>query len=311
MELRHLRYFATLAEELHFGRAAVRLHIAQPPLSQQIRQLEEELGVRLFHRTSHHVSLTEAGAVFLEDVRRMLAQLEEACRTAQRVGHGEAGYLRIGFIDSAVYDVLPTLLQAFRTRFPNVEVVLHQKASWEQIAELHSHMLDVGIIRPPIPATSLETLTIRQEPFVVALPVGHPLAEQKSIPLSALAHEPFVLFSRQIKTHFVAQVLQLCQQAGFEPQIAQEVHEMQTLVGLVAAGVGVSLVVASTRNLLSQGVVYRPIQDVTEVAELALIWRHEDMRETLNAFLSMVRHDLALHENNIASLGEVFHGQRD
>ena len=210
MELRHLRYFVTVAEELHFGRAAKRLHMAQPPLSQQIRQLEEQLGIALFHRTSHHVALTEAGAVFLNEVRRLLAQLEESCRTVQCVGRGEVGSLRLGFIDSAVYDVLPILLQAYHARFPDVEVVLRQRASWEQIDDIQQQQLDLGIVRPPVPQASLETLTIRQEPFVVVLPRGHSLVEQQQIPLAALAQEPFVFFSRHIKTQYVTQVLRLC-----------------------------------------------------------------------------------------------------
>ena len=304
MELRHLRYFVTVAEELHFGRAAKRLHMAQPPLSQQIRQLEEELGIVLFHRTSHHVALTEAGAVFLNEVRRLLAQLEESCRTVQCVGRGEVGSLRLGFIDSAVYDVLPILLQAYHARFPDVEVVLRQRASWEQIDDIQQQQLDLGIVRPPVPQASLETLTIRQEPFVVVLPRGHSLVEQQQIPLAALAREPFVFFSRHIKTQYVTQVLRLCQQAGFEPRVAQEVYEMQTLVGLVAAGLGVSLVGASTCNLLNQGVVYRPLQESADMAELVLVWRSEDVKETVKAFLDVVHQDVSLCENNIAWFGE-------
>lgn len=289
MELRHLRYFIAVAEELHFGRAASKLHMAQPPLSQQIRQLEDELGVSLFHRTSHHVSLTEAGKAFLDDVRHILAQLEEACRTTQRIGHGEEGYLRLGFIDSAVYEVLPVLLQRYRSHYPEVEMILRQMSSREQIDALHNNQLDLGILRPPLPDTSLEAFTIRQEPFVVVLSPGHPLVQQKAIPLAVLKEEPFVLFAQQIKTDFVEQVRRLCHQAGFEPRVVQEVQEMQTLVGLVAAGSGVSLVTASTQNLLSRGVAYRPIQDVAENAELVLAWRRDDKKETLQAFLHMVK----------------------
>ena len=291
MELRHLRYFVAVAEELHFGRAALKLHIAQPPLSQQIRQLEEELGVALFHRTSHHVSLTEAGKFFLDEVRHIFVQLDEASRTTQRIGNGEEGYLRFGFIDSAIYDVLPGLLQRYRTHFPKVEMILRQMSSWEQIDALRNNQLDLGIVRPPVPNISLEMVTLREEPFVVILPLEHPLANQKRISLSALAEEPFVLFARQIKTDFVEQVRRLCFQAGFEPYVVQEVQEMQTLVGLVASGLGVSLVVASTRNLLNRGVAYRPIEDVTEKAKLVVAWRRDDKKETLQAFLRMVKRE--------------------
>ncbi|HCI78391.1 MAG TPA: LysR family transcriptional regulator [Ktedonobacter sp.] len=285
MEIRHLRYFVAVAEELHFGRAALKLHIAQPPLSMQIRQLENELGVSLFHRTSHQVLLTEAGKAFLDETRAILAQLEEACRTTQRIGRGEVGYLRLGFIDSAVYEVLPVLLQQYRTRYPEVEMMLRQMSSKEQIDALCHNQLDLGILRPPLPDESLEAFTIRQEPFVVVLPLSHPLAQQKDISLSELKEEPFILFTQQIKTDFVEQVRRLCQQAGFEPQVVQDVQEMQTLIGLVSAGFGVSLVVASTHNLLSRGVAYRPIRDATEDAELILAWRRHDTKETLQAFL--------------------------
>lgn len=291
MEIRHLRYFVAVAEELHFGRAALKLHIAQPPLSMQIRQLEDELGVSLFHRTSHQVLLTEAGKAFLDETRAILAQLEEACRTTQRIGRGEVGYLRLGFIDSAVYEVLPVLLQHYRIHYPEVEMILRQMSSREQIDALRHNQLDLGILRPPLSDESLEAFTIRQEPFVVVLPLRHPLAQQKDISLSELKEEPFILFTQQIKTDFVEQVRRLCQRASFEPRVVQNVQEMQTLIGLVSAGFGVSLVVASTHNLLSRGVAYRPIRDATEEAELILAWRKHDTKETLQAFLHIAKNE--------------------
>jgi DNA-binding transcriptional LysR family regulator len=304
MELRHLRYFVTVAEELHFGRAAARLQMAQPPLSQQIRQLEGELGVALLHRTTHHVALTAAGEAFLEEARRTLAQAEEARRTALRVGSGEVGQFRLGFIGSAAYDVLPVLVRAYRVQFAEVEVVLRHMSTAQQLDALHGRTLDVGILRPPVPRATLATLTVRREPFVVAVPAGHPWACSRRIHLAALAQEPFILFPQAMQKDYNAQVLALCRRAGFEPRVGQEVTEMLTLVGLVAAGLGISLVPASTRNLLSKGVVYRPLQGAQELAELVLAWRREDASEVVNGFLSVVRHAIDSKSGNVASVGD-------
>lgn len=289
MELRHLRYFVAVAEELHFGRAAARLHIAQPPLSQQIRQLEAELGVVLLHRTTHYVTLTAAGRAFLDEAQRILAQVEGATRTAQRVGHGEVGRLRLGFIDSAVYGALPAVIRAYRAQFPHTRLVLRQVASPLQREALVNDRLDVGFLRPPAPEAELAHITLQRESFVAAVPIGHALARRRSLTLAELAEEPFILFTPTIRTDFVIQARRLCQQAGFEPVVAQEVAEMQTLVGLVAAGLGISLVPASTRTLFSRHVRYLPLADVTEQAELTLAWRREGLSEVAREFVRVAQ----------------------
>jgi len=263
MELRHLRYFITVAEELHFGRAAQRLHIAQPPLSQQIRQLEEELGVVLFHRTKRSVQLTDAGQVFLEEAKQVLIQAAQAVQAAQRASRGEIGQLVVSFVSSAAYNVLPKILQAFRARFPEVNLALHELTTDKQLQGLRDGWIDVGFLRPPIEDDTLSLATIFKESLVVALPEIHPLSRQPQVPLKALINEFFILFPRPLGPKLYDQIVGLCQQAGFSPNVVQEAIQMQTIVSLVAAEIGIALVPASVQNLQRRGVIYKAIQEAT------------------------------------------------
>ncbi|HEY9890501.1 MAG TPA: LysR family transcriptional regulator [Candidatus Sericytochromatia bacterium] len=289
MELRHLRYFITVAEELHFGRAAQRLHIAQPPLSQQIRQLEEELGVVLFHRTKRSVQLTDAGQVFLEEAKQVLIQAAQAVQAAQRASRGEIGQLVVSFVSSAAYNVLPKILQAFRARFPEVNLALHELTTDKQLQGLRDGWIDVGFLRPPIEDDTLSLATIFQESLVVALPEIHPLSRQPQVPLKALINEFFILFPRPLGPKLYDQIVGLCQQAGFSPNVVQEAIQMQTIVSLVAAEIGIALVPASVQNLQRRGVIYKAIQEATPKAEIAVIWRSNDLSLVLHQFLSVVR----------------------
>jgi DNA-binding transcriptional LysR family regulator len=289
MELRHLRYFITVAEELHFGRAAQRLHIAQPPLSQQIRQLEEELGVVLFHRTKRSVQLTDAGQVFLEEAKQVLIQAAQAVQAAQRASRGEIGQLVVSFVSSAAYNVLPKILQAFRARFPEVNLALHELTTDKQLQGLRDGWIDVGFLRPPIEDDTLSLATIFKESLVVALPEIHPLSRQPQVPLKALINEFFILFPRPLGPKLYDQIVGLCQQAGFSPNVVQEAIQMQTIVSLVAAEIGIALVPASVQNLQRRGVIYKAIQEATPKAEIAVIWRSNDLSSVLHQFLSVVR----------------------
>ena len=289
MELRHLRYFITVAEELHFGRAAQRLHIAQPPLSQQIRQLEEELGVILFHRTKRSVQLTDAGQVFLEEAKQVLIQAAQAVQAAQRASRGEIGQLVVSFVSSAAYNVLPKILQAFRARFPEVNLALHELTTDKQLQGLRDGWIDVGFLRPPIEDDTLSLATIFQESLVVALPEIHPLSRQPQVPLKALINEFFILFPRPLGPKLYDQIVGLCQQAGFSPNVVQEAIQMQTIVSLVAAEIGIALVPASVQNLQRRGVIYKAIQEATPKAEIAVIWRSNDLSSVLHQFLNVVR----------------------
>ncbi len=289
MELRHLHYFITVAEELHFSRAAERLHISQPPLSQQIRGLEDELGVKLFERTKRQVHLTEAGKVFLERSYLVLAQLEQAIAVTQQIGRGEVGQLVIGFVDSATYTVLPEILRVFREQFPAVKLRLHEMTTAQQIQALHHKQVDIGIVRSAISESGLSVECFLQESLVLALPETHPFSAQTQLSLSTLADELFILFPARMGPVFYEQIIHSCQQAGFRPKVAQEAVQMQTIVGLVAAGLGIAIVPASMQNFHRSGVIYRPLQEQIPKTGLYLTWRQHDSSPVISAFLSLVR----------------------
>ncbi|MBE9159880.1 LysR family transcriptional regulator [Nodosilinea sp. LEGE 06152] len=289
MELRHLHYFIAVAEELHFSRAAERLHISQPPLSQQIRDLEEELEVKLFERTKRQVHLTEAGNVFLERSYRVLAQLEQAIAATQRIGRGEVGRLAIGFVGSAMYTVLPEILRAFREQFPAVELQLHELTTAQQIQALHDKQVDVGIVRSAISEPGLSVECFLPESLVLALPETHPLSAQTQVSLSTLADELFVLFPAKMGPVFYEQIIDTCQQAGFRPKVAQEAIQMETIVGLVAAGLGIAIVPASLQNFHRGGVIYRTLKEEIPNTGLYLTWRRHDSLPVVKTFLDLAR----------------------
>lgn len=289
MELRHLRYFVAVAEELHFGRAAERVGIAQPPLSQQIRALEEEIGVSLFERTKRRVELTAAGQVLLDEARKVLAQALHAKKAAQRAARGEIGQLSVGFVSSAVFGKLPTILRLMRSRYPGVTLVLRDLTSEEQAEAMEANRLDVGLVRPPVAAAkSLAMRVILREPFVVVLPETHPLARQRRIAVEALAQEPFVQVPRHFGPGFYDQFIRLCAQAGFSPQVVQEARTAQTIVSLIAGGMGVSLLPGSIRGFRQAGVLYRPLKPPSPTTDLALIWRRDNASPVLRSFLEIV-----------------------
>ena len=289
MELRHLRYFVAVAEELHFGRAAARLFIAQPPLSQQIQQLERELGVSLFARTSRRVQLTPAGTAFLTEVRQILAHLDTAAETVKWAAKGEIGWLGIGFAASATYDLLPAVLHDFRAAFPEVTLSLHELNAAEQAAALREKVIHVGFVRPYASQPEAVVNARQQEPFLAALPESHPLTAQTSLHLSALAGEPFISFPEAPKPSYAEVVRRACETAGFTPRVVQEVREMQTALSLVAAGFGVALLPASVRHLHRDGVVYLPLEEPAPRTELAVVSRLDDPSPILKNFLTIVQ----------------------
>ncbi|HYN27532.1 MAG TPA: LysR substrate-binding domain-containing protein [Burkholderiales bacterium] len=291
MELRHLRYFVTVAEELHFGRAAEKLHISQPPLSMQIRSLEEELGVMLLHRTQRHVSLTQAGQVFLQEARQILARLEQAVLMTRRAGRGEIGELAVGFISVADYNVLPVVLREFRQRFPLVNLTLRESTTDAQIRDLLGGRIDVGFVLPPIDEPALQSVCIVREPLVAALPDRHPLARRPGkLTLAKLKEAPFILFPRPMAPGLYDDVVSFCRAAGFSPRVEQEAIQMQTIVSLVSAELGVALIPASLTNLRRTGVTYKALREASPLTEIHLAWRRGDELPTLRVFV-----DLALH----------------
>ena len=288
MELRHLRYFAAVAETLHFRRAAERLSIAQPALSQQIQQLERELGVQLLDRTRRKVALTEAGIVFLERARATLAEAAEAIRLARMAGRGELGNLAIGVVTSALYGAFPDIVRVFRERHRQVHLTLHELPANEQTLALRAGRIHVSFLRPPIDETDLTVQIIVREPWMAALPTSHPLAAKARVSLRSLAAEPFLLFSRELAPGLYDQLIAMCQGAGFSPRIVQEA-QMHTIVSLVAAGIGVSLVPATLENLSRRGLVYKKLSGTTPKLDLAVAWRRDDCSPLLASFLNVVR----------------------
>ena len=290
VELRHMRYFIAVAEELHFGRAAEKLYMAQPPLSQQIRSLEQQIGVELLSRTKRRVRLTEAGVVFLAQARKTIAQADLAIRAAQLTAEGKSGHLEVGFVSSATYhDAIPNILRAFRERYPNVALALHELTSVEQVQALRDGQIHIGFVRPPIGDEELTLESVLHEPFIAALPLGHPLAGVDEVPLAALASDPFVLLPRHLNLSLYDQILTLCHEAGFSPKVAQEAVQLQTISSLVAAGIGVALLPASIQNLRREGVVYKSIEGLTAQIEIAAAYRLSDAPATLSSFLGVVR----------------------
>ena len=295
MELRHLRYFRTVASELHFGRAAEKLHIAQPPLSHQIRQLETELGFELFNRTKRSVALTPAGHVFLTQVDRIFQQLEQAIEIGRKTSRGELGQISIGFVGSATYNILPSILQQFRDRYPQVHIELHELTTDRQLIWLHEGRIDIGLMRPPIIEPDVSSQVIFQESLVVALPVTHQLATMATIDLASLATEPFILFPRQLAPGLYDPIITICQAAGFSPLVVQECIQMQTIVSLVSANMGVSILPESIKEVQRYGVVYKPIQDptipvsilVSRLATISIVWRTNDDSPTINRLLEI------------------------
>jgi DNA-binding transcriptional LysR family regulator len=289
MELRHLRYFLVVAEELHFGRAAARLHITQPPLSQQIRQLEDELGVPLFQRTKRRVQLTDAGRAFREAAQQMLDQAAQAVRTAQRVHRGEIGPLTVGFVGSAMAGRFSEILLAFRTCFPEVALTLQELTTAQQVEALRQRRIDIGVLRPPIGEEDFAFETIDRESFVVVLPKTHPLAAQQRIPLRALAQETVVMVPRVLWPGMEDDIVEFCQRAGCYPQRLSGATQTLTVIGLVAAGMGLSLVPASMQTVRWKGIVYRPVQERTPLADLTVAWRRDETSAVVKMFVGVVR----------------------
>ncbi|MBD2614935.1 MAG: LysR family transcriptional regulator [Nostoc sp. ZfuVER08] len=289
MELRHLRYFIAVAEELHFSKAAERLHIAQPPLSQQIQQLEAQLGVELFHRkTKRQVQLTEAGQVFLQEAYQLLAQLQKAIELTQKIGRGEKGQLRIGFTSLVTYNLLPLILRQFREQFSEVELILQELTTTEQERSLQESRIHIGFAHPPLEDNTLNQKCIQQEALIVALAETHSLAERENISVSSLVNENFIMFPRHLGSGLYDQIVSLCQQGNFSPKVTQEAIQMQTIIGLVSAGMGIAIVPSSLQNLQRNGVVYRSFEEKTPLVETAIVWREEDITPVLRKFLQVV-----------------------
>jgi DNA-binding transcriptional LysR family regulator len=287
IELRVLRYFVAVAEELHFGRAAERMAVSQPALSRQIADLEQQLGVQLLERTSRQVRLTEAGVALLAEARRTIAQAQQAFDIARRAGQGEVGRVRVGFLSSACNSILPPVIHLFRSRFPHVALELHELLDDEQIRRLEEGHIDIGFVRTTLHSAMLQSEIVLAEPLAAVLPAAHPLASAQSIDLAALAGEEFVLWPREEAVESYDEIIAACRNAGFIPRIELESARAPAILGLVAAGLGVSIVADSYRVLQREGITFVPIAGLTST--LRMVWLRNNHSPTLTRFLDVVR----------------------
>lgn len=284
MELRQLQYFIAVAEELNFSRAAERVKITQPPLSLQIQNLEKELDIVLFYRNKRQVKLTDAGKLFYTEVCKIFNHLERAVEDAKRTQHGEIGAIRVGFVGSATYDILPSILREFRNLYSEVEVHLFEMSTPMQLEALHEGEIDIGVLRPPVNDEIIHTEIVSIVPCVLAVPKQHPLLKIKNVSLSDLKTYPFVMLSRKTWSNLYDEILGLC-----NPIIQQEALEFQTVIGLVAAKLGIAVVPQSAVNLHTQDVVYLDLDDQLPVASMGIAWRQKDQSPLVQSFIQLAR----------------------
>jgi DNA-binding transcriptional LysR family regulator len=288
MELRQLRYFVAVAEELHFGRAAARLHMSQPPLSAQVQKLEREIGVRLLERSTRTIALTPAGELFYRRAREILSAAEAAEEEAREADAGRRGRLRVGFVGSANFTVLPLAVRAFRQDRPKVEVRLEALTSGEQVEALHAGALDVGLIRLPALGTGLRLETILTEGMVAAVPDNHPLSTQTSVSVEEMVGQPLVLFPYQPMPGFVGQVLEMFASVEATPHIVQQAIHHDTILSLVAADLGLSILPASETSAPTVGVRFVRI-DPSPRTELAIATRPDLTSPAIDFFVQCLR----------------------
>ena len=286
MDLRRLRYFVAVAEELHFGRAAQRLNISQPPLSVQIRTLEREIGAPLLIRTQRRVELTEAGRVLLEEARRLLGQAEAAVIHVRRAAEGTVGRLTIGFVSTVDYSILPLLVRRFRQKYPGITLKLLELTGDRQQALLQSGELDLGLSILPSPASDLTMRPVFREPLIAAVPASHPLAARRRAALRSLAAEPFIQFPRDLAPGLYDLAIAACQKAGFTPNLSQEAIQMQTILGLVAAGLGVAVVPRCMSKLQRADVHYLSLDARGFEVETVALWHSDNRAPALAALIA-------------------------
>ncbi len=292
-DIRQLRYFLTVAEEMHFGRAARKLHMTQPPLSQAIQSLESQLGAPLFERTRRSVALTAAGQALVPEARRLVQLADGLKELVQRASAGESGQLSLGFVSNADYSVLPQSLRDFRIAYPGVQLDLQEATTDVQLELLATGKLDLGMLIPPLPEklrAELDYLPLLSEPLVLALPENSAIAKKPGrISLRQCAEQPLIIFPRRLAPGFHDLILGCFREAGVTPRIAQEAIQMQTIIGLVSAGMGIALVPQSVSNLKRPGVEYRAFREASPLVETGLAWRRDNQSPVLAAFLELMR----------------------
>ncbi|MFK8182691.1 MAG: LysR family transcriptional regulator [Phormidesmis sp.] len=288
MDFRQLQYFVAVAEDLHFGRAANRLQITQPALSKQILALEKTLGVQLLLRTKRTVALTQAGHTFLYQARQLLHQREMAMQLTKRTGTGEIGHLSISFTDTATQTVLPHLLREFLQRYPKVEIELIELTTESQVTALNENTVDLAFLHPPIDQRGLEIYPILEESFVAVLPPEHALTRYDAIPIEAFANEPLMIHPRADGPALYDGFLQVCQAAGFQPQIVKESISLQTRLCFVAAGIGITFITAYSQFRTGKNVICRPLENCPISLKFAAAWRQRSTNPTLQNLLNVL-----------------------
>jgi DNA-binding transcriptional LysR family regulator len=292
LELRQLRYFLTVAEELHFGRAAARLHMTQPPLSQTIAALEETLGAPLFLRNRRQVTLTSAGSALLPEARRLLDSAAGLPELVRRAAAGESGRLALSFVTPADYSVLPPLLRDYSAAYPNVQLLLQEATTDVQVDDLLHERIDAGLLIPPLSEKAqvqLDYMKVLEESLVVCAPVGVLPAGDAPVDLKTLRQLPLIIFPRKSAPALYDAILSCFHEAGLSPDVKQEAIQMQTIVSLVSAGMGLALVPQSVSNLMRPGVEYRALAGPTPLVELGLAWRRDNASPVLRGFLELLR----------------------
>jgi DNA-binding transcriptional LysR family regulator len=299
MEFRHLRYFLVLADELHFGRAALRLSITQPPLSLNIQQLEEAIGAQLFERNSKGVSLTAAGVAFRGEAQVLLTQAEQAQQRTRDVGIGVAGRLRIGFVGSMLLRGLPQWVEQFGAARPRIELCLNELNSQEQIEAFAHGELDLGFVHCQRVPDGMQVQSVQAEPFICCLPAGHRLVRRRCIALTDLRDEPFVLFARSLAPDYYNRIIEACAAQGFTPCVRHEMRDWLSVVSLVGQGAGLSIVPTSLARAGMTGAVFRPLVEALAPSEVFAIWTERPDPGACQAFL-----DLALRSSRTIAAPE-------
>ncbi|ACL58050.1 LysR family transcriptional regulator [Methylobacterium nodulans] len=288
MDLRHLRYFVVLAEQRHFGRAAELLNMAQPPLSQQIKALEDELEVTLFDRSTRPIELTAAGRTLLREARQILHHVSRAQAATRRAGQGQDGHLVIGVTGSAAMEFLPPVLLAFRARWPDIRLSLREMSSPEQIAALERGEIHIGFVRPPVLDDRLNVRLVHQDPFVVALPGDHPQAGVEGVRLADLNGTALIIFDPAEAPGFRDLIIHVCRTAGYVPETLESAPQMTTMLALVSAGLGFALVPRSARRLALERVVFRPLLDPCAAVELYAVWSRDKAVRLAEELVSVI-----------------------
>lgn len=291
MDIRHIRYFLAVAEAQNVTRAAEKLGIAQPPLSQQIKDLEHELGAPLFYRRSHGVELTEVGEAFLNEAKQVLVQVERAKHAAERAARGLTGQLRVGFSASAIFNPLvPSAIRSYTQAYPEVNLSLAEANTAGLYDQLRREMLDVAFLRPSTQELEgMEMHVLDEEPMFIALPQDHILKDYPTLDLAQIHDQPFIMFPRIVGYSLYDEVIHACRRAGFEPTVRQEVPQIASIITLVAAGLGISIVPRSMTQVHVEGVIYRAISGDAPIARLAIASRRHDRSLVVQRFLTLTQ----------------------